>query len=230
MTHSIRALRVHLAAGPFAILWPWVILVISFIVNFAIFGLLDVPVEARITGGLGSIYAVMLFATMALVTQTFPFMLGLGITRRSYFGGTALHLTGHAAVAGVLLTVLNAIEEATGGWGIDLTFFGPGFVDRESVLAQFLVYAVPFLALSTIGLGLGLIHQRWAARGMYLLSGSLMLLVGAAIVLVGSNDGWPWVGRFFTETDVLTLVAGYPAALTVVLGLTIYLGLRRTTI
>ena len=230
MTHAIQALRVHLAAGPFAILWPWLILAISFVVNLAIFGLLDIPVEQRTTGGLASIYGVMLFATMGFLTQTFPFMLGLGITRGSYFGGTVLHLAGHAALAGVVLTVLNAVEDATGGWGMELAFFGPAFVDRDSVPAQFLVYAVPFLALSTMGLGLGLVYQRWAARGMYLLSVSLMLLVGAAVVLVGWSDGWPAVGRFFTDTDVLTLVVGYPAVLTVVLGFAIHLGLRRATV
>ena len=89
---------------------------------------------------------------------------------------------------------------------------------------------MPFLALSTLGLGLGLVYQRWAARGMYLLSVSLMLLVGAAVVLLGLNDGWPAVGRFFTDTDVLTLVVGYPAVLTPVLGFVIHLGLRRATV
>lgn len=230
MTHAVRALKVHLAAGPVAILWPWLILAISFVVNLAIFGLLDIPVEHRVTGGLGSIYGVMLFATMALLTQTFPFMLGLGITRRSFVAGTAMHLAGQAALAGVVLTVLRVVEDASNGWGLRVAFFAPGFVHQDTLVAQFLVYAVPFLALSTTGLGVGVVHQRWGARGLYLLAVGSMLAVGAAVVLIGWNDGWAAVGRFFTGTDVLVLVVGYPAALTVALGLAVHLGLRRATV
>ena len=37
MNHALRVLRLHLVPGPLAVLWPWLILAISFVVNLAIF-------------------------------------------------------------------------------------------------------------------------------------------------------------------------------------------------
>ena len=229
MRHALQVLRIHLVPGPAALFWPWLILAISFLVNLAIFSLADVPAADRSTGGLASIYGVMLFATMAVCTQVFPFALGLGITRRSFVAGTSLFLVGHAVLAGVVLTALDGLEHATGGWGVEMRFFAPGFVDRDSVGAQFLLYAVPFLAVATLGMALGMVLKRWGASGMYVLSITAMVLGGAAAIVVGWRGWWGAVGRFFTQTDVLTLTAAYPAILAVAFVGLAWLGLRRAT-
>ena len=43
------------------------------------------------------------------------------------------------------------------------------------------------------------------------------------------REAWSGVGRFFTDTSVLALTAGYPALVTVVLAASTYGILRRTT-
>jgi hypothetical protein len=229
MTNTLKVLRLHLVPGPLAILWPWLILAISFVVNLAIFGLTDVPIANRTTGGLGSLYGVMLFATLAVCTQMFPFALGMGVTRRSFVSGTTLFLVGHAVLAGAVLTVLNALEHATDGWGVHMRFFTPGLVDQDSTWAQFLAYAVPFLAAATLGMAMGVVLKRWGAQGMYLLSIGSIVLVGAAMMLIGWRDWWGPVLRFFTDTDALALTAGYPALLALALVGLVWLGLRRAT-
>ncbi len=227
MTHVLKVLRLHLVPGPPAYLWPWLILAISFVVNLVIFSLTDIPTEDRSTGGLGSIYGVMLFATMAVCTQIFPFALGLGTTRRAFVAGTSLFLLGHALLAGLVLTALAAAEQATTGWGVHMRFFTPGFVDQESVGAQFAVYAVPFLALSMLGMVLGTVLKRWGQQGMYVLSIGTFLLVGGAMAVIGWRDWWPPVLDFFTDTDAVTLLAGYPLLVALAAVAATWLGLRR---
>ena len=46
-----------------------------------------------------------------------PFGLMLGVSRRGYYLGSALLVVLLSAVYGLGLTVLQAIERATGGWG-----------------------------------------------------------------------------------------------------------------
>ncbi|GAB3448772.1 hypothetical protein GCM10027517_34200 [Phycicoccus ginsengisoli] len=227
MNHALRVLRLHLVPGPLAVLWPWLILAISFVVNLAIFSLSDIAATDRSTGGLGSIYGVVLFATMAFCTQSFPFALGLGITRRAFVAGTALYLVAQALGAGLVLTLLAVLERATDGWGISMRFFTPGFVHQDNPVAQFAVYAVPFLAMSCLGLGLGTVLKRWGATGMYWLSIGSIVLVGATMALIGWRDWWGPVLRFFTDTDPVALVAGYPLLVAVAAMGFAWLGLRR---
>ena len=227
MKRALTVLRLHLVPGPLAVLWPWLILAISFVVNLVIFGLTDIPASDRATGGLGSVYGVVVFSTMAFCTQAFPFALGLGVTRRDFLAGTALFLLAQAVLAGVALTALAWVERATGGWGISMRFFTPGFVHRGNVAAQFAVYAVPFLAMCCLGLALGTVLRRWGPTGMYWLSIGAIVLVGAAMAVVGWRDWWGPVLRFFTDTDPVALAAGYPLLVVVAAAGLAWLGLRR---
>ena len=60
---------------------------------------------------------------MLSIGRSLPFALALGVSRRSYYIGTALLAVALAAVYGLALTVLQVIERATGGWGVGLHFF-----------------------------------------------------------------------------------------------------------
>jgi predicted lysophospholipase L1 biosynthesis ABC-type transport system permease subunit len=52
-----------------------------------------------------------------------PFGLALGVSRRSYYIGTAVLAVATAVVYGLALTVLNVIEGSTGGWGVSIHVF-----------------------------------------------------------------------------------------------------------
>lgn len=229
MTGALKTLRIHLMPGPLAIFWPWLIVAISFFVNLGIFGLTDVPVADRQTGGIASLYGVAIFANLSLWTQVFPLAVGLGATRRSFFQGTCLFILGQSLLAGLVLTTLHAVEGATDGWGVQMKFFGPWFLQDGNPFQLFLTYTVPFLFVSALGMLMGAVFKRWGQTGMYLLStGSLVLGAGAAL-LITWRHGWGAVGRFFTDTATLALTSGYPLVLAVLLAGAAWLVLRRVT-
>jgi branched-subunit amino acid transport protein AzlD len=229
MNAALKTLRIHLLPGPVAVLWPWLILAISFFVNLAIYALTDVPLENRQTGGIASLYCVAIFANLSLWTQVFPLAIGLGSTRRSFFHGTCLYVLGQAVLAGVVLTALHALEGATGGWGVHMRFFSPGFLEGGNPVELFLTYTVPFLCVSALGMLMGTVFKRWGQNGMYSLSTASLLLGCGAAVLLTWRHAWGAVGRFFTDTDLLALTSGYPLVLAVALGAAAWVVLRRVT-
>lgn len=230
MTHALKALRVNLVNSFGTVGWPWAILAITFVANVAIFALLTgIPPEHRQTGALSCIYIVAFVANLQLWTQGFPFAMGLSITRKAYFGGTALFILLQSLVAGTALTLLSAIEPATRGWGIHMRFFTAWAMDQDSLWVRFLMYTVPFAAVCALGMVVGVVFKRWGQTGIYLLSIGTLLAVGGAFVLVSWRDAWGAVGRFFTDSSFVSLTAGYPALLAIAFGALAYLTLRRAT-
>ena len=228
MNAALKTLRIHLLPGPIAMFWPWIILAISFSVNLAIFGLSDIPVANRQTGGIASLYGVAIFANLALWTQVFPLAIGLSSTRRSFFHGTCLYVLGQSVLAGAVLTALHALEGATDGWGVHMRFFSPWFLDRGNPVELFLTYTGPFICVSALGMLMGTVFKRWGQTGMYSLSIGSLLLGSAAVLLITWREEWGAVGRFFTDTDTLALTSGYPLVLAMALGAAAWVVLRRT--
>jgi hypothetical protein len=211
--------------------FPLVLLLVTFLLNVGIFAAIgDVaPPEGRITGALLSIYIVMIPTHLQTMTQVFPFALGLSATRRSFYAATGLVVGAQSVLFGVLLLLLGRIETATGGWGVDLRFFGLPFLLQDGLLAQWLVYTVPFLALSAIGVFAGVVFKRWGQLGVYALTvGSGVALAGLAIVVTWQR-WWPAVGSFFTNQSTFALLAGYPLVIAIVLGGAGWLAIRRAT-
>lgn len=231
MKRSIDVVRMQSVSWPATVGWPLGILALSFGANLAIFGLIGdaAPPEDRFTGGVASIYLVMLIGYLQSMTQFFPFALGLSVTRREFWNGTALLVALQAFGFGALLVALLAVERATGGWGIELEFFGLGFMEQSNVLTQWLAYSVPFLALSAMGVLVGVVLKRWGATGMYVQAvGSALLLVGAILALTW-RSWWDDLGRFFTDQSTLALLVGYPFAIAVLLAAASFLTIRRAT-
>jgi hypothetical protein len=95
-----------------------------FLINLAIMGL--VPVgngEGRYVGALASIYIIICITGALTTFRSLPFGLALGVSRRSYYIGTAVLAAATAVVYGLALTVLSVIEGSTGGWGVSMHFF-----------------------------------------------------------------------------------------------------------
>lgn len=230
MNHTVKAFRLHLVNSIASVGWPWAILLITFVINLAVFSLLhDIPAENKQTGALASLYIVALVANLQVWTQVFPFALGLSLTRRGFFGGTTLFVLLQSVVAGLALTILSRVEAATHGWGMDLKFFRAWLLDQPNLFVQLLVFTVPFAALSALGMIVGVVFKRWGQAGLYTLSLGSVVILGGAGVLVTWRRAWPSVGRFFTDSSVPALLAGWPALLAVAFGGVAYLALRRAT-
>lgn len=231
MSRMLRVARIQMVNVPVVFGMPWLILGIVLLVNLAIFGVIDdaAPPDDRSTGALMSIYIVVLIAQLQTMTQVFPFALGLSVTRRTFFAATSLVVAGQSLGYGIVLYLLLQLERATAGWGLSLDFFGLPFLEQDNPVLQVLVYAVPFLFLSFLGVFIGVVFKRWGQMGMYVLSvGTGVLIVGLGL-LANLLGWWPAMGRFVADQSTFTLLAGYPLVLAVLMAGAGYLTIRRAT-
>ena len=163
MSRLLTAARMHLV-NPLVMLGiPWLVVAISFAVNLAIFGLTPAGEEdaGGFTGGVASLYITVLIVFVQSVTQLLPFAMGLSLSRRTFYLGTALVAVVQSLGYGLVLAVLVAVEGATGGWGVDLSFWAPGGMDVDGFATQVLVSGGPMLAATFAGIGVGVVVKRW---------------------------------------------------------------------
>src|SRR5215831_9817577 len=228
MKTLVNVARYHLVDRLTYLALPWGIMAFSFLVNLVIATVLPSP-QGDYTGGLVTIY-IFLFVCGALsMTRSLPFGLMLGVSRRRYYLGTALLIAALGVVYGLGLTVLQAVERATGGWGTGLHFFRvPWIMDGpwyQTWLTSFVLLVLFFL----YGMWYGLVFRRWNVLGLVVFIAAQVLAVLAAIVPVSMTHNWPAVGDFITALTALALT-GVLTALAVALGLGGYTTIRRVTI
>ncbi len=230
MRQAVQVARIQTVNSLSTLGMPWGILVLAFIANLIIFGMASgIPTDSRSTGAIMSIYIVTLIANLQTMTQVFPFAVGLSVTRRAFFAGTGLLIAAQSLASGVLLTLLLELEQATGGWGLQLQFFGLPFLLQSNWFAQVLVYTAPFLLIAFVGIAVGTVFKRWGQNGMFVLSVSAIVVVTGLAVLITWQQWWDAVGSFFTDTSGLALVGGYPLVLAAAVAGLAYLGMRRAT-
>ena len=230
MSRVLAAARLQLA-HPLVILGvPWLVVASSFAINIAIWSLADVAEqsESTYTGGLASLYITVIVVFSQAMTQMFPFAMGLSLSRRTYYLGTAAAGVVQSLGFGLALTVLDAVEDATSGWGVGLQFWAGGGLDVGNPLLQFVVFNLPMIASGAIGLGRGVVYKRWGAVGIYGLVIGSLLVGGVLAVLVTWRSAWTDLWPWLTDRSVESMTIALPLVLAVtVAGLT-YLALRRT--
>ena len=230
MSRVLAAARLQLA-HPLVILGvPWLVVASSFAINIAIWSLADVAEqsESTYTGGLASLYITVIVVFSQAMTQMFPFAMGLSLSRRTYYLGTAAAALVQSVGFGLALTVLDAVEDATNGWGLGLQFWAGGGLDVSSPLLQFVVFTLPMIAACSIGMGIGVVFKRWGAAGLYALGIGSLLIAGVLAVLVTWRQAWTDLWSWLTDRSVESMTIALPLVLAVaVAGLT-YVTLRRT--
>jgi hypothetical protein len=102
---------------------------------------------------------------MQTIGRSLPFGLALGASRRSFYSGTALLGMALALVSGLVLTALQAIERATGGWGLSIHFFRVPYLLNGPWYATWLTSAVGLSALFVYGMWHGIVYHRWGMLG-----------------------------------------------------------------
>lgn len=217
--------------NPFmAIGMPLVVLGLVLLLNLATFAVIGVSSgEDKTTGALLALYVMMGIAHLQTITQVFPFVLGLGVTRRAFYAATALVVVAQSAVYGILVVIGSRVEVATGGWGLGLRFFGLPFLPQENLALQWLAVTVPMVAIAAIGVFFGVVFKRWGQLGVYVaVIGGAALLTGIAL-LVTWQRWWPVLGSFLAAQPPLALLAGYPLLVALLFGGVGWLVLRRAT-
>ena len=235
MTTWIKVARYHLADRISYTALPWGLLAFHFALIVAIFKMagpaMDVPgkVLHDQAFNLVVIYVVFLVLGLLAVLRSLPFGLALSVSRRSYYAGTAALAVALAAVYGLGLAMLQAIERATGGWGMGLHFFRiPYILDGP----WYLTWLTSFVGLGLMfiyGMWWGLVYRRWNLAGLLAFGAAQIIVVSGGVIIASQVHGWPAIGRFLITLSA-TGLTGLLAALAAVLLAGALTTIRRVTV
>ena len=168
-----------------------------------------------------------LFAGALGPARQLPFALALGVSRRSFYAGTALFAGAIAAVCGLGVTVLQLIERATGGWGLNLHYFRVPYLLAGPWYLTWLTSFAGLTLMLAWGMWFATIYRRWNLPGLlaFIAAQALALL---AIYWAHHWHGWP-IG-FVVRTLTIGGLTGLLAALAVALLAGGYATMRRITV
>jgi hypothetical protein len=226
----VNVARYHLIRPVPYVALPWGILAFTFVVNLIIFAVIPASAShARYTGALASIYIFSCIIGATVISRSLPFGLALGVTRRSYYSGTAILAVTQAAVYGLALALLNVIEKVTGGWGVNMYFFRVPYILAGRWYLTWLTSMVGLALLFVYGMWIGLVYRRWNLIGLavFIAAQTTVLLVAALIATWA--HAWPGTGRFFTSLTAAGLT-GMLALLAAALLAGGYVTIRRATV
>ncbi|MGH3208885.1 MAG: hypothetical protein ACRDNO_14105 [Trebonia sp.] len=244
MSSLIKVARYHLVQPFGYLVLTWMVLAFSFVVNVIIFAVIPVahhtvatahgPVsvantDGRYTGALCSFFIMFLVLGVQSIGRSLPFGLALGVSRRSYYLGTALLAVVLACADGLALTALQAIERATGGWGVHMGFFRVAYLLNGPWYLTWLTSFVGLALLFVYGMWFGIVYRRWNLVGtLTFIAAQVTVLLGAILVITWAH-GWTGVGRFFTGLTVAGLT-GLLAVLAVAMLAGGHATIRRATV
>ncbi|MFY1690133.1 ABC transporter permease [Plantactinospora sp. WMMB782] len=229
MNRVLTVNRVQLVGWQNTLGWPWLVLLMVFAVNYALFLAIGDREENPTTGALVSIYIVVFVGSINWITQLLPFSMALSVIRRTFYLASALFLVVQSIVFGLLLFCCQLVEDATDGWGIRLRFFGLNFVDDLNPLLQIAVYTMPFVLLGFLGIFVAVFYKRFGINGMWLLSAGMLLGFALVAIVFTWLDLWPAVGGWLADQPTVAWIVGWPALLTAALAAVGYLTIRRVT-
>lgn len=205
MNTMIKVARYHLVTPVMFLGLPWATLAFVFAVNVARGG-------DTLRDGVVVIFG-MFFATgVQRIGRWLPFGLALGATRRSFYAGTALLGVSMSLVSGLVIAGLQAIERATGGWGLSITFFRvPDLLNGLLNGPWYATWLASFVGLSLLfvyGMWYGIVNRRWGVLG-------LLAFLAVQVLVALAVFAWSGLGRHLGRVSALDLT-GVIAALTVV--------------
>jgi hypothetical protein len=168
---------------------------------------------------------------MQTIGRSLPFGLMLGASRRSFYSGTALLGMALALVSGLVLTALQAIERATGGWGLSMHFFRVPYLLNGPWYATWPTSAVGLFALFVYGMWYGIVYLRWGMLGTlaFIAAQVLVVVAGGVVVTFEHWHVWSAAAGSFAGLTALGLT-GVAAALAVLLLAGGHATIRRATV
>jgi hypothetical protein len=201
--------RLHFVSPGAVLTWPLIILAAIFVVNLVIWWLvrLNAPVEDRAdvaeglqwSGASLFIFIYMMVVAVQAMNQTFGYALGMSVTRRDYYLGSAAAFTLLSAIFTAILVTLGVIERATGGWGADGRMFSAVYFGDGSIGQSAFTIGSGFMFFFFIGSFAAGVYTRWRARGLTILLIGVSFLGLAAAVVVTYAGAWPAFGSWVLE-------------------------------
>jgi hypothetical protein len=218
MNTMIKVARYHLVRPVLFVALPWATLAFTFAVNVARGG-------DTFRDGLAVFFGMFFVTGLQRIGGWLPFGLALGVTRRSFYAGTALLGVSMSLVSGLAIAGLQAIERATGGWGVSTTFFRVPHLLNGPWYATWLTSFVGLSALFVYGMWYGIVNHRWGTLGLLAFI-AVQVLVALAVTFAYS---WSAAGGHLPSLSALDLT-GVIAALTVVFLAGGHATIRRVTV
>jgi len=229
MNTLIKVARYHLLDRLQYVLLPCGITAFAFLVNLVVYAVIPASDGGNYTGGLVTLFVFLFIPGVLSVTRALPFGFALGLSRRSYFLGTLVLMLALAVVYALGLTVLQAIERITGGWGMDLHFFRVPWIFDGAWYLTWLTAFVLLVLVFVYGMWCGLVYRRWNVVGLVAFVAAQVLVLLAGAVAITWTHAWPGVGDFFTTLSVLGFT-GVLAVLVAALALGGFTTMRRVTV
>lgn len=241
MSTLVKVARYHLVQPWQYVVVTWGVLAFAFAVSVAIFamtpgghsdaltptGIVSVA-KVNYTGALSSFFIFFFVLGVQSIGRSLPFGLTLGVSRRSFYLGTAVLAVALACADGIAIAVLQAIERATGGWGVDMGFFRVPYLLNGPWYLTWLTSFVGLTVLFVYGMWFGIVFRRWNIIGTVVFIAAQVIVLAAGAVVTAAH-GWTGVGQFFTD-----LTAAGLTGLLAVLAVTLLAGgqatIRRATV
>ena len=104
------------------------------------------------------------------------------------------------------ITGLQALERATGDWGVSLHFFQVSYILAGPWYLTWLTSLTGLVLLFTYGMWFGLVHRRWGGTGLIVFVVGQITVVLAVELTSGRNHAWPTLSAAGL-TGVLAAVA-----------------------
>jgi hypothetical protein len=227
MSTLIKVARYHLANPAMYVLAPWAALGFAFAVSLA--ATVAQGSGPNPTKSLAMIFGLFFALGILSIARSLPFGLALAVSRRSYYLGTAGLAVVLAAVDGLALAGLQAVERATGGWGMTLQFFEWHYFLAGTWYLTWLTSFVSLALAFVYGMWFGLVYRRWDTAGLVVFVVGQFTAALVAVFLISGNHGWHGVGHFFTTLTAAGLT-GVLAALATALLAGGFIMMRRVTV
>ena len=247
MNALINVVRYHLLKKYTYLVLPWAWTAFGFALDLVIFAAIPIthsyhqvmtatglvkmanPPSPRDAGGLIGIVIVYFILGIVCIAQELPFGLTLGLSRRTYYAGTALLAAALAVVNGLLITLLQALERATDGWGESAHIFQIPYVLDGPWYVTWLTATVALAVLFAWGMWFGIVYRRWNLGGALLFTGAQLTVLLIAGLAITWSHAWAGTRHFFAVLPEAGL-AGLLVAFAAVLMAGGYATIRRATV
>ena len=216
---------------------PWIITVAAWAVSMAI-SVIIINVAGDDTdkalAGMTNSWAVlsplwyMCAVAVLAISQSFPFALGFGVTRRDFYLGTSLMFLLASVGNALAYATLVEIERLTNGWGIGAVMFDALYFQDQPWIANVFLFSITQLGILFVGACIATIYMRWRITGMLVFwLGIAAIVVGLAAIFTFTYS-WPAVGAWFVAQGTLG-VFGWVTVLVALAAFTGFFVLRRAT-
>lgn len=204
MKRALAVTRMHLIDRVTLWVIPATILASAFAINLAIWGVLDD--DDRSSGGIASIYFFLAAVAVLAVVRGLPFAMGLGSSRKAFTAGTLMTGCILGLGFGTLCLVLQLIEYASDGWGLDGNLFWFAWFGTDWAL-NWLLFVVTLIAAFALGGLIGSVIGRFQMWTVIVGGPALVLLGGGVAVLLTWQhwwgDMWGWFGDLTPASTTL---------------------------